>query len=714
MNSNGPNNYNNYNNNGSHYHRGGGGNGGNNNDYRDNSYNNNYNNNMSNGYSNNNGDRGGGGGGGGFRNNNNNNQGYSNNRYNNNNNKSNLPNNGNNGGNNMNSNQHNNMMGNNNNKDLAPRFKRNMMGGAGAGSGGGGNNSSGGGGGPGGNSPTNSNHSSGNNSSGDRGGSSAQSQGNNGGNNGDNVENLQMRPAANSLLFKANTMNVNKQQLPLSQPQQRVIPTNSMLAMNNANTAGQNSGSNQFQNRESTNSSPFRQQSPNQFGERYINAPNTQSYNQREAAAVQMANEREKDRAELKAQAAAEQKAASESNSNSTVLKPTPKAKKKDKGPNKEEIVKKFATFLQEVYLQKFVASIVEEKEEEIVVEEKKETAEEIEVKETTEKVEKIEEEKETVTKTEENIETKAEEGDKKEDTEKTDETKKDEEVSVVVEDKEEVKKLEPKPEEPQTLNEITKKFIDLKVPEKFLKDCLTNLLAEVLEKSQENTNEGKLEYVKEDEIDVNKYWGLTPEERCIFFIAQVKRDAKMSQNAINEAFKQTVQTLNEPEATIPKISDLLTHAVLKKVLSLSEIAAMTENGKNHPLILVVLQRLHLTIDKKALTELFNGSKVNLINCLPEVDRNKDKMAAILDERNLAFLYPLLKVQAELWKQIQIDSNPQQFYKWIKENVDPTCLTEPGFVTALMTVLLKHITQVRRIVKIIGFGMGFKESILCF
>ncbi|KAF5273914.1 hypothetical protein FQA39_LY01029 [Lamprigera yunnana] len=69
------------------------------------------------------------------------------------------------------------------------------------------------------------------------------------------------------------------------------------------------------------------------------------------------------------------------------------------------------------------------------------------------------------------------------------------------------------------------------------------------------------------------------------------------------------------------------------------------------------------------------------------------RLAEILDERNLTFLYSPLRIQAELSKQLQVDPNPQQFYKWIKENLDSSTYTDPGFINALMTVLLKYITQ---------------------
>ena len=86
--------------------------------------------------------------------------------------------------------------------------------------------------------------------------------------------------------------------------------------------------------------------------------------------------------------------------------------------------------------------------------------------------------------------------------------------------------------------------------------------------------------------------------------------------------------------------------------------------------------------------------QVNLLNQLPEVDRTKERLAEILEDRGLTFLFPLLRIQAELWKQLQSDPSPTQFYKWIKENLEPVHHTNQGFINALVTVLLKYITQV--------------------
>jgi len=42
------------------------------------------------------------------------------------------------------------------------------------------------------------------------------------------------------------------------------------------------------------------------------------------------------------------------------------------------------------------------------------------------------------------------------------------------------------------------------------------------------------------------------------------------------------------------------------------------------------------------------------LSTLPKTDRTKDRMAEILEERELSFLFPLLKIQAEMTKQLQV------------------------------------------------------------
>lgn len=74
-----------------------------------------------------------------------------------------------------------------------------------------------------------------------------------------------------------------------------------------------------------------------------------------------------------------------------------------------------------------------------------------------------------------------------------------------------------------------------------------------------------------------------------------------------------------------------------------------------------------------------------LLHVFAEIDQNKDRMLEILEGKGLSFLFPLMKLEKELLKQIQADPSPQSIYKWIKDNISPKLHTDTGFVNILMT-----------------------------
>lgn len=225
-------------------------------------------------------------------------------------------------------------------------------------------------------------------------------------------------------------------------------------------------------------------------------------------------------------------------------------------------------------------------------------------------------------------------------------------------------------------LTNLVDGFLDLKVPEKCMRDVCINIIMDVLEKAED------------------KYLN-----RVITFLQALRKQCNIKPNIILEVFKQVINKMNEREALNPRIAThvagLLSRAVGDvALLKLTDIANYTDNGQHYPLFLLVLQQLHKSIGKEPLADKFRESKIDLMNSLPEVDRNKTRLAEILDDRNLAFLYPLLKVQAEMFKQLTSDPNPTAFYKWIKANVDSKFYKDVGFINALMTVIVKYITQV--------------------
>uniref|UniRef100_A0A672Q205 Eukaryotic translation initiation factor 4 gamma 2 n=1 Tax=Sinocyclocheilus grahami TaxID=75366 RepID=A0A672Q205_SINGR len=77
--------------------------------------------------------------------------------------------------------------------------------------------------------------------------------------------------------------------------------------------------------------------------------------------------------------------------------------------------------------------------------------------------------------------------------------------------------------------------------------------------------------------------------------------------------------------------------------------------------------------------------------CFLEIDQNKDRMLEVLEGKGLSFLFPLLKLEKELLKQIKADPSPQAIYKWIKDNISPKLHTDKGFINILMTSFLQYI-----------------------
>lgn len=223
-----------------------------------------------------------------------------------------------------------------------------------------------------------------------------------------------------------------------------------------------------------------------------------------------------------------------------------------------------------------------------------------------------------------------------------------------------------------KNMDDMVASFLELKIADKFMRDSVTAILNEIIDK------------------------GDVVFDRVIEFLVYIKKEGKLQNNAILDSFKSLINGMND--SPVPRITtlvaSLLCRSVIVKLCKLADVANYTENGAHYPLFLLVLQQLHKTLGKQALLDIFNENKVNLMSSLPEADRTKDRMAEILEDRNLSFLYPLLKLQGELQKQIQIDPNPQTLYKWIKDNVESVCYSDSGFITALINVILKYVTQV--------------------
>ena len=85
--------------------------------------------------------------------------------------------------------------------------------------------------------------------------------------------------------------------------------------------------------------------------------------------------------------------------------------------------------------------------------------------------------------------------------------------------------------------------------------------------------------------------------------------------------------------------------------------------------------------------------QTSLLTQLPAAERTKERLAEVLDERQLAFLCPLLRLPAQLVRQLSADPSEAAFYKWIRANVPAHLHQERDFVSALFTSVLRFITE---------------------
>lgn len=205
----------------------------------------------------------------------------------------------------------------------------------------------------------------------------------------------------------------------------------------------------------------------------------------------------------------------------------------------------------------------------------------------------------------------------------------------------------------------------DTKIPDKLIVNMLRALFTSGYEKSDE-------------------------EQKLLFqLLGELKAEKLVTGSQFLDYYRSLVNNLSDKERESKKsyIANLSGAAVKHGVLSLGEVADVTD--KHGDLFVTILQTLHDLLGKQELVRLFNESKVNIFNLLPDKDvKTKENLSTLLEEKNLIFLFPLLKIQSELWKHIKAENNPANFYKWLKEYLEPQYSCDAGFVNALVSLVL--------------------------
>ncbi|KAI1903887.1 hypothetical protein AGOR_G00000040 [Albula goreensis] len=211
----------------------------------------------------------------------------------------------------------------------------------------------------------------------------------------------------------------------------------------------------------------------------------------------------------------------------------------------------------------------------------------------------------------------------------------------------------------------------EMKAPKHFLPDMLSKMLLCSLERSDDD------------------------KERVSGLIHALHSQGLITGDHFMQAFQNILDQCSQIEGDVPLVKSYLAQfaarAIIAELVSVAELAHPLENGTHFPLFLLCLQQTTKLKDREWLADLFQQSKVPMQKMLPEIDQNKDRMLEILEGKGLSFLFPLLKLEKELLKQIKADPSPQAIYRWIKDNISPKLHTDTGFVNILMTSFLQYI-----------------------
>lgn len=157
------------------------------------------------------------------------------------------------------------------------------------------------------------------------------------------------------------------------------------------------------------------------------------------------------------------------------------------------------------------------------------------------------------------------------------------------------------------------------------------------------------------------------------------------------------IDEISEKESDITGIksstASLVALLLVEELTSLREVADPLTGGVLFPLFLLILKQVSKLKSEEALVEVFKDSNIDMAKMLPEASQEKESMVAILEGKQLLFLFPLAEIELKLTNQISQNASPTSIYKWVKENVNSDLHTNPEFVNVLVSCCLEHVTR---------------------
>ncbi len=162
--------------------------------------------------------------------------------------------------------------------------------------------------------------------------------------------------------------------------------------------------------------------------------------------------------------------------------------------------------------------------------------------------------------------------------------------------------------------------------------------------------------------------------------------------------FKVILQSLanleSEYHCVKSNISMYAARAVCDLIITFDDLGVLMRHGAHYPLFFLCMQNIHKLKTKEWLRAQLEKSKISLIEMLPASDRHKDRLVQILEDRELSFVYPMLKIESALLEKIQTETmTNENLKKWIEANVSPCVTGSNDFIHSLVTCIVKNAAE---------------------
>lgn len=181
----------------------------------------------------------------------------------------------------------------------------------------------------------------------------------------------------------------------------------------------------------------------------------------------------------------------------------------------------------------------------------------------------------------------------------------------------------------------------------------------------------------------------------------------------LKKGFNVILENLSDLESEFhfvkSNISLYAARAVCDGVITFHELACEMKHGAYYPLFFLCMQNMHKIKSQDWLRQQLEKSKINLIDMLPsklkkqllvfndnneyilfrfcfkDGDRSKERLIQILEDRELGFLYPMLKIETALLEKIQNNCTSDELKEWICVNLNSELTNSIDFIQSLVT-----------------------------